>query len=244
MMGSPEVRQCGPGEFEDELMDLLFSANIGSRYYEISKKYPIRSRIPKYTLTEVIELAKGTIALSKVKGLGTILGIDDVPNRTEILLILQHSSVAETEISFTFRGREITTTFAILCNRVTVHAGLAEHKRDHKITESERMAINLLLERYAVEDRIEQYFETGEGPNWESFTVYGLTEEDAADGTIFWGSTRLPDSSEEDFEAGVRHGCDLLTQIRRSLEGAAWRDSIDDIPIDCDTRHEAFVHPV
>ena len=123
-MSDSEDRQFGPGEFEEELLDVLFKAKICTRYYEICKWYPIRSRISKYKLQEAIERAKGTIALSKVKGLGTIIGIDDVPHGTELLLILQHSSVAETEISFTFRGRAITTTFAILCKCAAIHTGI------------------------------------------------------------------------------------------------------------------------
>jgi hypothetical protein len=67
-------------------------------------------------------------------------------------------------------------------------------KRKQKLTPAEQDSIDQLLERYSVDDEIEEYLRTGEGYNWTSFYIYD-SESPSEPDVIFEGSTGLPDNS-------------------------------------------------
>ena len=100
-------------------------------------------------------------------------------------------------------------------------------KRKQKLTQSEQESINKLIERYSVDQEIEEYLNTGEGHNWTSFDVYDpetLTEPDV----IFEGSTELPNNSSDAMFDGVDHWASLLSDIRNVIEDAEWHVHVDD----------------
>ena len=64
--------------------------------------------------------------------------------------------------------------------------------RDTPLTPEEGDQIKAIEERYSVDDRIEEYLQTGVGENWESFTVYS-TDDLTEPGVIFEGAAE-PDA--------------------------------------------------
>jgi hypothetical protein len=99
--------------------------------------------------------------------------------------------------------------------------------RKNPLTPEERVFVNELVGRYAIEDQIIERERTGEGYNWTSFCVYDPT--DATElGVIFEGATQLPDNSEDAVWQGLQHWCQLLSEIRQAVHGASWRVSVDD----------------
>ena len=99
--------------------------------------------------------------------------------------------------------------------------------RDEPLTQSERTIVDSAIARYAVEDQIETYCETGRGLNWESFCVYDPADAYEAS-VVFEGATKLPDNTDDAIWTGIRHWCSLLTEIRIALPGATWAVSVDD----------------
>ncbi|MGD6843145.1 hypothetical protein ACQCVH_11575 [Bacillus infantis] len=100
-------------------------------------------------------------------------------------------------------------------------------KRKQKLTQAEQDSIDQLLERYSVDDEIEEYLRTEEGHNWTSFYIYDPESPSEPD-VIFEGSTELPDNSEDAMFDGVDHWASLLADIRNVLEGAEWHVHVDD----------------
>ncbi|WP_102272797.1 hypothetical protein [Cytobacillus massiliigabonensis] len=99
--------------------------------------------------------------------------------------------------------------------------------RKQKLTQAEQDAINQLMERYSVDEEIEEYLKSGVGHNWTSFYIYdpkNLIDPDV----IFEGSTELPDNSENAIFDGVDHWASLLADIRNGIEGAEWHVHVDD----------------
>lgn len=99
--------------------------------------------------------------------------------------------------------------------------------RKQKLTQAEQEAINQLIERYSVDEEIEEYLKSGEGHNWTSFSNYDLKNSIEPD-VIFEGSTELPDNSEYAMFDGVDHWASLLADIRNIIEGAEWHVHVDD----------------
>ncbi|PGZ95425.1 hypothetical protein COE51_20355 [Bacillus pseudomycoides] len=99
--------------------------------------------------------------------------------------------------------------------------------RKQKLTSTEQEAIDKLILEYSVDKEIEKYNNTGEGYNWEDFTVYNQ-ENQVEDDIIFEGSTRLPDNSDDAIWEGVQHWTALLSQIRCVILGAEWHVHVDD----------------
>jgi len=106
------------------------------------------------------------------------------------------------------------------------------------MTERERQAIEVIVSRYSVEDRIEEYYRTSSGWNGEDFCLYEPPF-DSPD-TILEGATRLPDQDEEVFWVAVRHWCEALSEIRRLLPDAEWHVHVDDLDIFWDAERQAF----
>ncbi|MEK4520618.1 hypothetical protein MKX96_03050 [Psychrobacillus sp. FSL W7-1493] len=100
-------------------------------------------------------------------------------------------------------------------------------KRKQKLTHTEQEAINQLLEKYSVDEEIDEYLKTGEGHNWTSFTIYDSKNPTAYD-VIFEGSTELPNNSEYAMFDGVDHWASLLADIRNVIDGAEWDVHVDD----------------
>lgn len=112
-------------------------------------------------------------------------------------------------------------------------------KRKQKLTEAEQEAINQLMERYSVDEEIEEYVKTGEGHNWTSFYVYDPKIPTAPD-VIFEGATELPDNSEEAMFDAVDHWASLLTDIRNVIEGAEWHVHVDDHVLMWDEKNSEY----
>jgi len=103
-------------------------------------------------------------------------------------------------------------------------------ERDRPLSKAEREAIARVESEYAVEDQIEEYCRTGEGPNWESFCVYDPADP-TSPGIVFEGATKLPDNAEGHLATGVDHWCRALSQIRLILHDAEWSVHIDDVDV-------------
>ena len=113
-----------PTAFDPELLAAVDKTGICLDYYSLCDKFPIRSSYasPKLPTKEIFQEASSRIALKKVKGPGRIFVVEDLPSSTLLAFILQGTTV-ETEISIQFNDNSVTTTFAILCNRVTQYTG-------------------------------------------------------------------------------------------------------------------------
>src|SRR4051812_14100795 len=98
-------------------------------------------------------------------------------------------------------------------------------RRSTPLTSAERTTVSQIVQRYDIGDRLQEYFKTGQGLNWESFSVYDPpTEPDL----IFEGATKLPDNTEMALWEGVQHWSAALSEIRRVLHDAAWHVHVDD----------------
>ena len=112
-------------------------------------------------------------------------------------------------------------------------------KRKRRLSAEEQARIQRVISDYAVEDQIDRYVAAGQGPNWQSFFVYGpddLTEPEV----IFEGATGLPDNSDDAIRTGVEHWCAALSEIRRVIPDAEWRVHIDDCDIKWDHKRQQF----
>ncbi|MEM8550662.1 MAG: hypothetical protein AAGF10_07715 [Verrucomicrobiota bacterium] len=111
--------------------------------------------------------------------------------------------------------------------------------RDEPLSASEREKIDAVLREHAVEDQIEAYLKSGDGPNWESFCVYDPADPTSPD-VIFEGATKLPDNSEDACWVGLQHWANALTQIRLVLPEAAWDFRVEDHDIYWDERTQQY----
>lgn len=100
-------------------------------------------------------------------------------------------------------------------------------KRKEVLTQAEKEEISQLVERYSVDEEIEEYLKTGDGHNWASFSIYDPNNPTEPE-VIFEGSTELPDNSESAMFDGVDHWASLLSDIRNVIKGAEWHVHVDD----------------
>lgn len=107
------------------------------------------------------------------------------------------------------------------------------------LSTAEQEQVSALINRYSIEDQLQEYFKTGSGFNWESFHVYERDDKTEPD-VIFEGSTKPPDNSEAAIWIGLQHWCQLLTEIRRSLPGAVWHVHLDDHEIVWNEETDSF----
>src|SRR5262250_1732950 len=88
-------------------------------------------------------------------------------------------------------------------------------RRPRGMTEREWEAVENVVRRDSVQDRIEEYHRTGCGWNGEDFCLY-QPPFDSPD-TILERATRLPDQDEEVFWVAIQHWCEALSELRRLL---------------------------
>jgi len=99
-----------------------------------------------------------------------------------------------------------------------------EARRARSLSADEKKAIDKIMEKYSVDDLIRRYVENGEGFDWESFELRDALEP----GVVLAGATKLPDNTEEAVWIGIQHWSNALGEIRRLLDDAAWRVSVED----------------
>lgn len=112
-----------------------------------------------------------------------------------------------------------------------------EAKRATPLSPAEKQKVSELVEKFSVDKYIENYLETGEELNWESFSFY---EEPCDPGIILNGSTSLPDNTPEATWTGIQHWCAALTEIRRVLKNADWVVQVDDHEIGWNDSKQMF----
>jgi len=112
-------------------------------------------------------------------------------------------------------------------------------RRSTPINEAERTQIAAIEQQHAVERHIEEYHQTGEGHNWESFCVYDPNDPSEPD-VVFEGATKLPDNSEDAVWEGLQHWCAALTEIRKVIPDADWHVHVDDHDIQWDDSVRAY----
>lgn len=112
-------------------------------------------------------------------------------------------------------------------------------RRSRPIDETALAQITEVETKYGVEDKIENYLQTGNGYNWESFCIYDPNDPSEPD-VVFEGATKLPDNSEDAVWDGLKHWCSALTEIRRIIPDADWNVRVDDHEIHWNDARGAF----
>src|SRR5437763_10289770 len=97
-------------------------------------------------------------------------------------------------------------------------------KRPTPMTKSEKEIVDAIVRWCSVDKNIEKYLQSGEGLNWESFSVY---DKPSAPDVIFEGATKLPDNTKDASWTGVWHWCSMLSFIRLVLHDADWRVAVE-----------------
>ena len=113
-----------------------------------------------------------------------------------------------------------------------------EARRPGGMTKPEQDAVEEIVRRFSVANRIEEYHRTGSGWNGEDFCLYDPPFDSPE--TIVEGATRLPDQDEEVFWVAVRHWCEALSKIRRLLPDAEWHVHVDNLDIFWDAERQVF----
>jgi hypothetical protein len=115
-------------------------------------------------------------------------------------------------------------------------------KRKVPLTSSEVASVIFVASRHSVDEQIEQLLATGCGINWESFDFcinsepIGLFKK----GTVFSGSTKLPDNREDATWVGVQHWCKCLSEIRLAIPECDWHVAVEDHELPWDPVAQAF----
>ena len=104
--------------------------------------------------------------------------------------------------------------------------------RPRALTDVERRLLEEKLRQFSVDRQIARFRETGEGANWDPFTLFEPPYREP--GTIIEGVTRLPDNTQDALVMGLQHWCDLLAELRKEIADAQWRVSVDRKPIPWD----------
>ena len=112
-------------------------------------------------------------------------------------------------------------------------------RRPAPLSSDEQQALQKVLDKYSVDERVRRHAQTGEGLNWHTFRLLGPDELSTAD-TILEGHTHLPDDSEEAAATGLVHWCNVVSALRRSIHKALWSVQVEDIEIGWDYVKEAY----
>jgi hypothetical protein len=112
-------------------------------------------------------------------------------------------------------------------------------KRNTPLTQEETIAIQRIVKENDVGAQVKAYWETGQGYNWETFTIYNPNNPTAVD-VIFEGATKLPDNTSDASIIGLEHWLKVLTQIRRAIRNASWHVHVDDTDIPWNEASQAF----
>lgn len=110
--------------------------------------------------------------------------------------------------------------------------------RDNRLTDAEKAAIDKIVTEYDVSAEADKYFETGEGYNWETFTIYD--EEDYEDDVIFDGATKTPSNTPEAMMIGMQHWLKVVSLIRNAVPDADWTFQLDDMEIPWDEESQEY----
>jgi hypothetical protein len=112
-------------------------------------------------------------------------------------------------------------------------------RRPAPLSTEERQAVQKIIDKYSVDERIRRRAQTGEGLNWQHFHLIALDEQSTVD-TILEGQTCLPDDSEEAAATGLVHWCNVVSAFRRAVPKALWSVQVEDIDISWDYVKEAY----
>ncbi len=118
-------------------------------------------------------------------------------------------------------------------------------RRKAPLTSSEVTAITTIVSDHSVDGQIEHLIATGVGLNWESFD-FAINSEPGGlfkKGTVFSGSTKLPDNREDATWIGVQHWCKCLSEVRAVLPGCDWRVTVEDHELQWDATANAYDPP-
>jgi hypothetical protein len=97
--------------------------------------------------------------------------------------------------------------------------------RSYPLSAGERAAVSAIIDRFSVDREIQEYFASGEGLNWESFSLYDTP---SAPDVVLEGATKLPDITEEAVWTGVQHWCAALSEVRRVISDAIWQVAVEE----------------
>lgn len=89
-------------------------------------------------------------------------------------------------------------------------------RRDYPLTESETAESNKIIEKYC-----DSFPFKGEA---EEFCVYPGYDESS----VFYGSTKLPDFSEDALLSAVQHWTSCLSEIHEVIKDCEWSVNLDD----------------
>jgi hypothetical protein len=117
-----------------------------------------------------------------------------------------------------------------------------EGKCKKPLNEGDLQTVAAIAEKFSVDNQIKKYIETGEGLNWESFHYETNVSEGGLfkKGTVFEGSTKLPDNTEDAMWEGVQHWCHCLSELRNSLPNLEWQVRVEDHNIQWDKSARAY----
>lgn len=115
-------------------------------------------------------------------------------------------------------------------------------RRRAQLTPFEIETIKNIINKYSVDELLEQYLLEGTGLNWESFDYAFNTKAGSffTKGIVFSGSTKIPDNTDDAIILGLQHWFKCLTEIRIALPGCEWSVRIEDHVIEWDTKSNAY----
>lgn len=115
-------------------------------------------------------------------------------------------------------------------------------ERRKLLSPEELAAVASITKKYSVNSAIEALIAGGTGLNWESFHCVTNPEPSKLFRavTVFQGSTKLPDNSENATWEGVQHWCSCLSELRRAIATATWRVAVEDHEIVWRAREQAY----
>lgn len=99
--------------------------------------------------------------------------------------------------------------------------------RPEPLTLAERSAVDAAIARYPLAALLDECGVAEGEFDGEDFCVYPAGG-DAEPGVVFEGATKLPLCSEDAIWAAVQYWCRLLSEVRRTVPGAAWHVHVDD----------------
>ncbi|RBO98994.1 hypothetical protein [Pseudochrobactrum asaccharolyticum] len=111
-----------------------------------------------------------------------------------------------------------------------------------QLTPSEIEIIKNIINKYSVDELLEQYLLEGTGLNWESFDYEFNIKAGSffTKGIVFSGSTKLPDNTDDAIPLGLQHWSKCLTEIRHALPRCEWSVRVEDHMIEWDTKSNAY----
>lgn len=113
--------------FPDEFLAAVALSDVCTSYYGLCQMHPLRIGAPKVQAPakEVIKAAAGRVALSKLRGPGSVYRLGGLPTGTSLACILQGRCTVETDFTVLFRETQQRGTFAVLCKDASAYSGQA-----------------------------------------------------------------------------------------------------------------------